>query len=856
MKYIQMILLAVMGLVLIASAADHSMIKNNDGGFSAFTNGDDWDDGQPPVAGNNYFTAGKTMRTLENTFVNEVYVFAGDSLTINGGALAFKTTGKCVVDNLIVDGGSLGHWRDNCLARLYGKVWINAGKTWRVEATGPGWRDFDIHSQISGPGNLQVMMGLAVDRASKRAMLHGVNTNFTGKVAFEQDGKMGFTDERALGPNPPAYAFDQLSIGGGWLLLTNSIAIDDPNRGIRLLTPSGFALRGGGVEVGAGATATIGCLINGAGDFAKAGAGKLVLTTNETYTGDTYVFAGELNLAPGASLASSQVFVDGASAVYSGAGACNTVTLLGGGTLRGLGTEGFQVEQLKFFGGGIGIDPAVDDPSTPRVTVSESMTREPYSLITVNVLGLDTLSQEYKILDAEGLADIQQSELCVNPPWAGTLAIQDNGIGGKVLVLTTRPPEQTAFLVANDAMDHSAFLEPNWSDTQVPVAGKTYVNNRFTLRTPHQGSHTFAGGRLILDGAGLNMKGTGMPTINDCVVINSSTMSLTEPKPESQLSGNVTLYPGLGSAYALRLHGLTPLRSFHMYANLHGYGELRLHNDGNPASGHSAYTLRAMNTGFFGRVRLDGHTNFSLRLTNEENLGGEPPAFRADQLLFNGGGLSVTSDVTLDDANRGITLLDVGGVSPTTADVGGYPANTPEKDRTYKGSAVFTADAGHTLAISCPITGLGGITKEGEGTVVLAGANTYAGLTEIAQGALAGRSATAFGTGPVRVKGEGRLLCLCSNSMPPNGVELGGKIEFVNGGAVRVAMAEGVAQSSWNFTMPLFLLAAGESITAEELSLEHTLAHMDAQVVFSAVGTRTLVSAEFTSTGGTLFIIR
>ncbi|MDD2599535.1 MAG: autotransporter-associated beta strand repeat-containing protein [Kiritimatiellae bacterium] len=858
MNKTRMLLLSVMSLVLMVSAADHSMIRSNAGGKSAFINGDDWDDGQPPIASNNYYTAGFTMRTPDNALANEVYVFAGDSLTINGGTLAMKCTGKCVVNNLIVDGGTLGHWRDSALCRLYGNAWINAGKNWTIEAGGDNFRNFDIYSQISGPGNLIVRMGLANDKASKRAVLHGANTNFTGKIIFERDGKLGFTDESALGPNPPTYTFDQLSIAGGWLLFTNSIAIDDPNRGIQLRAATAYDLRGGGVEVAANAIVTIGCLINGPGNFTKVGAGKLVLTTNETYTGDTYVLAGELNLAPGASLASTNIVINGASAVYSASGTCNTVTLQAGGSLRALGSEGLQVEHLRFDGGGIGIDPTVDDAATPRVTLSGTMTIAPYFPIMVNVLQLDTLPREYKILDAAELANVQQSELYVNPPWAGSLAIQDNGTGGKVLVLTTRRAEEIAYLSSSDAMNHSAFLEPNWSDNSAPAAGKIYVNNRYSLRTPQNVSNTFAGDRLVLDGAGLSMKGKEvMPTVNDCVVMNNSSMGLLE-EPTGQLSGNVTLYPVVAAnrQYALRIYGYTPLRSFHMFANLHGYGELRLSSDGNPAAGTAAYTLRAMNTNFYGRVRLDGHTSFSLRLTCEENLGGEPPAFRADQLVFNGGGLSVTNDVTLDDVNRGIRLMDQGGISATTGDKGGYPEGTPEKDRTYKGGAIFTADAGHTLSIHCPITGPGSLTKEGAGTVVLAGANSYTGLTEIAQGALAAGSAAAFGSGPVRVKGEGRLLHLCSGSILPNGVELGDKIEFIDGGAVRVAMAEGVKQPPWRFTVPLFLLAAGESMTAEEVPLEHTLTHVDAQVVLSTVGARTLVSAEFLPTGGTLLILR
>lgn len=138
----------------------------------------------------------------------------------------------------------------------------------------------------------------------------------------------------------------------------------------------------------------------------------------------------------------------------------------------------------------------------------------------------------------------------------------------------------------------------------------------------------------------------------------------------------------------------------------------------------------------------------------------------------------------------------------------------------------------------------------------LSGNNTYTGSTKVVQGGLVAGSTNAFGTGLVVINGAGCLLCRYSESMLPHGVELGGAIEFANNGAVKVELAGGVIQPPGAFSVPLFLLPEGESISAEAVPLEHTFESVSGAVVTSAVGAKTLISAEFTFTGGTVILIK
>ncbi|MDA3926821.1 MAG: hypothetical protein PF904_19240 [Kiritimatiellae bacterium] len=99
MKTINLTIVGVMSLAMGISAADYSMTNNNAYGISSFNSGADWEHGEAPAAGNNYFIAGKSMRTPNDSVSTNHYVFAGDRLTVNGGTFGWKTRGNITVDD-------------------------------------------------------------------------------------------------------------------------------------------------------------------------------------------------------------------------------------------------------------------------------------------------------------------------------------------------------------------------------------------------------------------------------------------------------------------------------------------------------------------------------------------------------------------------------------------------------------------------------------------------------------------------------------------------------------------------------------------------------------------------------------
>lgn len=70
---------------------------------------------------------------------------------------------------------------------------------------------------------------------------------------------------------------------------------------------------------------------------------------------------------------------------------------------------------------------------------------------------------------------------------------------------------------------------------------------------------------------------------------------------------------------------------------------------------------------------------------------------------------------------------------------------------TNNGSLVYNSSANSTL--NGVISGLGSITKSGTGTLTLAGANTYSGVTNLSSGTLNVNNATALGAGPLTITG-------------------------------------------------------------------------------------------------------
>ena len=149
-------------------------------------------------------------------------------------------------------------------------------------------------------------------------------------------------------------------------------------------------------------------------------------------------------------------------------------------------------------------------------------------------------------------------------------------------------------------------------------------------------------------------------------------------------------------------------------------------------SGNNTYTAR---------TEINGGT---LAIISDNNLGTAPETPSPGFLRFNGGTLNTSATFSLN-ANRAITLNAGGGI--------------------------FSQDSGTTLAYEGVISGVGGLTKTGSGTLRLAGgtgSNTYAGTTTVSDGTLAlAKTAgeNAVGTAAIILNSRGTLLLENTNQI-------------------------------------------------------------------------------------------
>lgn len=192
-------------------------------------------------------------------------------------------------------------------------------------------------------------------------------------------------------------------------------------------------------------------------------------------------------------------------------------------------------------------------------------------------------------------------------------------------------------------------------------------------------------------------------------------------------------------------------------------------------------TLSGENT-FSGSTSITGGT---VSISSDANLGTAPVAATADHLVLNGATLAATGSFTLN-ANRGLALGN--GVGTVSVAAGSTV--------TYDG-------------IAANVTGQAGIlTKTGDGELILGGANTFTGGTNVNTGILRINNGGAAGTGTLTVNPSGALSLGASLSATTPLVMAGGTVGIA-GGAARNIDSDLTAATGTTSTVALFDPATG-----------------------------------------------
>src|SRR5208337_4622589 len=457
---------------------------------------------------------------------------------------------------------------------------------------------------------------------------------------------------------------------------------------------------------------TIGVVVSGTGSLVQLGGGTLILTADNTYTGGTIVNAGTLQLGDGTNT-TSLAGANGSNGFPGGAGkdavtvnnsatfnvmTNASVSVGAGGDGAGLSHPGNGGEAVSFSAGG---------SLTNSGTISGGAAGTAGSFGGVNGTG------GFGVLfsGAAGTLTNQSGGIINGGVMMGNFANDVTLDTGSVIngtlnlgpsIAATLTLEGTGTQLYSTAVTGATTLNGalikngtgTWTlDESFTYTGGTTINAG-TLALGSGGSIALSSGlSLAASGAGFDISAGGNQTIQDLSGVAGSTINL----------GANTL--SVGTANSTSFAGV-----------ISGSGALT-------KQGGGTLTLSGANT-YVGPTTVDDGT---LALGS----GGSIALSSGLALAASGAGFDIS-------AGSNQTIQDLSGVAGSTINLG---ANT------------LSAGTAHSTSFAGIISGTGGLTKQGGGTLTLSGLNSYSGGTSFNGGILAVNSDSNLGTGPLSFNG-------------------------------------------------------------------------------------------------------
>jgi autotransporter-associated beta strand protein len=250
----------------------------------------------------------KVLRSLNASGTN---TYSG-GITLNTGLTLEAQTGG----TLLLQGGSL-NLQANTLTIDSQVVNAGAGPNGADAAASQG--TVRINEVLSGNG------GSIVKDGSGTLILEGINNTYTGGTTIK-GGILGIYADGSLGTAPGAAADNIFFAASAASNPTATHILQDTSGNVSLGATRNINIASTitGTFDSNGNTFTVNGVINGGGNLNKTGAGTLVLTGANTYTGTTTVSQGTLNAAANGALGSG---------VAGGAVGTSGITVNSGGTL-------------------------------------------------------------------------------------------------------------------------------------------------------------------------------------------------------------------------------------------------------------------------------------------------------------------------------------------------------------------------------------------------------------------------------------------------------------------------------------------------------------------------------------------
>ncbi|WP_156255167.1 autotransporter-associated beta strand repeat-containing protein [Sandarakinorhabdus oryzae] len=669
------------------------------------------------------------------------------------GGTALNAGTITVTDNAALGTGTLTMAGGTTLAA--GADGLNVGNA--VVTNGVGTIDtaanvFTLSGVISGAGSLAKI-------GSGNLILTNANS-YAGGTALNA-GTITVTDNAALGTGT-------LTMAGGTTLAAGA---DGLNVGNAVVT------NGVGTIDTAANVFTLSGVISGAGSLAKIGSGNLILTGANSYAGGTALDAGTITVGSNTALGTGTLTMADATTLAAGADgltvgnavvtngvgtidtAANVFTLSGvisgAGSLAKIGSGNLILTGANSYAGGTALDAGT-------ITVGSS-----------TALGTGTLT----------MAD------------ATTLAAGANNLvlANAVTMLGSGNVDTVAFtLTLNGVIDGAGPLNKAGSGTLVLGGANSYANgtnlDEGTITVTND-SALGTGGLVMADGTTLLAGAAGLAlanpiTINGTSTIGSQAFIFTL---DGVIDGSGTL--------AKTGTGTLVLNGVNSYAGgtTLSAGTIRVGN--NSALSTGALAMAAGTTLQAGAA--------GLSLTNAIGLNGLGTVDVAGQTLTLGGVISGTGPLSvIDSAAVPAAALVLTGINTYTggtvitgttvevsqdANLGNAAGGITMAAGTLRTTASFTTarnvvlgtgggsiDTGANTLTSTGIISGTSLTKLGGGTLVLNGANSYAGGTTLTAGTIQVGTNTALGTGALAMAGGTTLVAGANNLALANAISTAG----------------------------------------------------------------------------------
>lgn len=793
-----------------------------------------------PASGTYTILSGGTLADSSGFATVGGWLASGRIATASAGTLAF--TAATESDAIDLTG------YDSLVLAATGTTEVSGTVT--PSATGlriGGTGTLTISSAVGGPAGL-------TKTGNGTLVLSGANT-YQGATTLAA-GTLTAGSATALGTG------GTISFGGGTLGYAAGVSTDFSGR---FATGPGqaYAVDTGGEQV---TWATP--LDSSGGSLTKLGTGTLTLTAANAYDGPTAILGGTLVAGAGGSLGSGTISF-GAGTLGYGSGVSTDFS----GRLSTVASQAYRVDTA-----GQNVTWA-----TPLVSAAGSLQKTGAGTLTLTAdatfSGTTTISGGTLRLGDGGTTGlvaggiVNDGSLAVDRSTNLTLANAISGSGGLVkagngtLTLTGSNTFSgpTAIVGGTLSINSSARLgtaPASPAPGQLSLVGSTLETTALVTLSANTG--------VALAGTSRFSTGGGRLTTNGVIADGSAAGSLAisgssewTPASQSTYTGGTTLEPGV----TIILGASSTGEPASVESGPFGTGPLTLAGAAIRSGNDAARTVA-------NAVSIAGDTLFP-NFTSEKSLTFTAPATLTGSRTLDvrvGSSVSastVTFAAAIGDGGAGHGLTKTGAgrlvlagdntyTGTTTVSAGSLDIGSGGTTGTLAGNLVTDAttrfNRSDALAYAGAISGTGGLTQLGTGTLTLSGANSYAGGTTLSAGGLNLGSSTALGTGTFTISAgtignsSGSPLALAAN----NPLTLGGNFTFAGPHDLDLGTGAGTLAATRTVTVSAATLTLGGVISgAGGLTKEGTgrLVLTGANTFAGAV---TVSGGELTLAGGTL----